>query len=132
MPVARLVTVHCLLTMIVAQHWEIYQLDVHNVFLHGNLDEEVYMSFPLGFSSSHVDVCWLYKSIYGFRQASRNWFDKLSKSLKRNGFAQAIANHSLSTLSRGDIFLAMLVYVDDLVVVGNNSRHCCLFKEYLS
>lgn len=108
-------------------------MDVHNAFLHGVLEEEVYMQLPPGFSSAKAgSVCRLRKSLYGLRQSSRNWHAKLADSLHRYGFKQSGADHSLYTYTRGDIFIGVLVYVDDLVVVSNNSANCALFKSYLS
>lgn len=67
-PVAKLVAVHCLLTVVVAKGWEIHQMDVHNAFLHGDLDKEVYMSLPPSFRSSGPrKVCRLHKSLFGLR-----------------------------------------------------------------
>ncbi|PKI79314.1 hypothetical protein CRG98_000259, partial [Punica granatum] len=131
-PVAKLVTVRCLLTVAVARGWEMHQMDVQNAFLHGNLDEEVYMRLPPGFFSRRKEVvCRLRKSLYGLRQASRNWYSKFADALRGYGFHQSDADHSLFIYSRGEVFLGVLVYVDDLIVVGNSSAHCASFKKYL-
>ena len=64
-------------------------MDVHNAFLHGDLEEEVYIKFPPGFRTDDAtQVCRLHKSLYGLKQAPRCWFAKLSEALKRDGFIQ--------------------------------------------
>jgi len=94
-------------------------MDVHNAFLHGDLEEEVYMKLPLGFQVSIPGkVC---KSLYGLKQAPRCWFAKLSASLKGYGFPQSYPNYSLFSMNNGNIHLSVLVYVDDLIVAGNDS-----------
>ncbi|PKI72918.1 hypothetical protein CRG98_006618 [Punica granatum] len=130
-PVAKLVTIRCFLAVAIAMKWEIHQMDVHNAILHGDLHEEVYMSLPPSLSTARLgQVCRLHKSLYGSRQASRNWFSKLADALYAYGFKQCGADHSLFTYSRGTIFIAVLVYVDDLLEAGNSSAHCNSFKRH--
>ncbi|PNY16822.1 retrovirus-related Pol polyprotein from transposon TNT 1-94 [Trifolium pratense] len=131
-PVAKMTTVRCLLTVAVAKGWELHQMDVSNAFLHGDLDEEVYMQVPEGYHTPKAGmVCRLRKSLYGLKQASRNWYSKLSHALIEYGFQESHADHSLFTYSREGEFMAVLVYVDDLVIAGNYSDTCTNFKQYL-
>lgn len=98
-PVAKMVTVRTFLSVAAAKSWELHQMDVHNAFLHGDLDEEVYMKMPLGFVTSQPNkVCRLRKSLYGLRQAPRCWFAKLAAALKKYGFLQSQSDYSLFTL----------------------------------
>ena len=80
-------TVRFLLKVSAAKRWEIRQMDVHNDFLHGDLEEEIYMQLPPGFKASDPSkVCRLRKSLYGLKQSPRCWFTKLSKALLSFGF----------------------------------------------
>ncbi|CAH9142456.1 unnamed protein product [Cuscuta epithymum] len=131
-PVAKMVTVRMFLAVAVAKNWELHQLDVHNAFLHGDLDEEVYMKPPPGFLSSRPgQVCRLKKSLYGLRQAPRCWFAKLTASLKQYGFRQSYSDYSLFTMHQGSAQLYVLIYVDDLIIEGNDCGAISRFKSYL-
>nr|GEV50301.1 DNA helicase INO80 isoform X2 [Tanacetum cinerariifolium] len=96
--------------------------DIQNAFLHGNLKEQVYMKQPPGFIDPQRPnhVCLLHKSLYGLKQAPRAWFERLSKALFDLGFKGSKTDPSLFIYSRGDTLLYILVYVDDIIVTGNN------------
>ncbi|KAK3035428.1 LOW QUALITY PROTEIN: hypothetical protein RJ639_032853, partial [Escallonia herrerae] len=131
-PVAKLVTVQCLLAIASIKKWELHQLDVNNAFLHGDLEEEVYMKIPQGFSKQGENrVCRLQKSLYGLRQASRNWYHKFTQSLLVVGFIQSQSDHSLFTFACKGSFLAVLIYVDDVIVTGTDSAKISWLKHYL-
>lgn len=86
-PVAKLTTIRLLLAIASSQNWLLHQLDVHNAFLHGSLDEEVYMSLPPGVTPTTPNqVCRLLKFIYGLKQSSRQWFASLSAFLILDGY----------------------------------------------
>ncbi|XP_076893891.1 uncharacterized protein LOC143546021 [Bidens hawaiensis] len=120
-PVAKLVTVCTLLAVAVKRNWVIHQLDVNNAFLHGDLNEEVYMKVPQGFDKGkEKKVCRLRKSLYGLKQASRNWYQKFTSALLEMGFRQCKADHSLFIFNTKETFIAALIYVDDVIVVGND------------
>jgi len=128
-----MVIVRCFPSVAAAKGCELHQMDVRNSFLHGYLDEEVFMKMPPSFRSSDPHkVCRLRKSLYGLRQAPRQWFSKLSSKLLEYGFVQSYANYSLFTYYKDGKYMAFLVYVDDLVLTGNDSRTCSQVKDYLT
>lgn len=129
---AKLTTVRTLLEVAVAMNWKVHQMDVHNAFLHGDFKEEVYMKMPPGFSASDPNkVCRLKKSLYGLKQAPRCWFAKLTSALKKAGFKQSYSDYSLFTYIRNGKSLRVLIYVDDLVIVGSDLNMVEKFKTHL-
>lgn len=130
-PVAKLVTLHCLLAIAAAKSWFLHQLDVHNAFL--DLDEKVYMHPPPGYYSKGEKLfCRLHKSLYSLKQASHQWYSKVSHVLTLAGFCQSHADHSLFTKTTGIVFTAILIYVDDILVTGNNLSTITALKDHLA
>jgi hypothetical protein len=77
--VAKMTTIRAIIAMVAAKGWSLHQMDVKNVFLHGDLHEEVYMEQPRGYvDQTHPNlVCRLKKTLYGLKQALRAWSDKI-------------------------------------------------------
>lgn len=107
--------------MAVSNNLFIHQCDFNNVFLHGDLVEEMYMLPPPGYcKKGDKRVCKLNRSIYGLKQTSIKWFTKLSESLDTIGFIQSKTDSSLFTKKNGSFFTFILCYVDDMIIIGNS------------
>ncbi|GKC00752.1 ribonuclease H-like domain-containing protein [Tanacetum coccineum] len=108
-----------LIGLVVSNNWPLFQLDMNNDFLYDDLHEEVYMAFPPGcYDKNKTKVCKLIKSFYGLKQAPRQWNAKLTCALLENGFIQSKNDYSLYVKSKKGLFIALLVYVDDIVITG--------------
>ena len=95
-PVAKMTTVRLVLALESLNHGNLHQLDVNNAFLHGDLQADMYMTLPPGVSpSKRNQVCKLMKSLYGLKQASKKWYEKLTSVLLQQHYIQATSDHSL-------------------------------------
>ncbi|XP_062028859.1 uncharacterized mitochondrial protein AtMg00810-like [Rosa rugosa] len=132
-PVAKMSTMRVLLSVAVNHAWPLYQMDVKNVFLHGDLEEKVYMKLPPSHPQSHDPkiVCKLHKSIYGLKQSPRAWYAKLSSVLEEVGFQRSNADSSLFVRIGSTSKLVVLIYVDDLIVTGDNVEEINTLKQSL-
>jgi len=120
-PVAKLTTVRTVIALASMNKLHIHQLDVNNAFLHGDLQEDVYMLVPSGITLSKPNqVCKLIKSLYGLKQASRKWNEKLTSLLVLHHYTQSTSDHSLFIKKTDTSFTVLLVYVDDVIIVGNS------------
>lgn len=90
-------TIRTVLCIAVSRGWSLRQLDVKNAFLHGFLNEDIYMIQPPGFidPTKPTHVCKLNKSLYGLKQAPRAWFHRMTSFLLSVGFIQSVADSSL-------------------------------------
>ena len=123
-PVAKMNTVRILLSLDAHNNRQLLQYDVKNTFLHGDLDEEIYMNIPPGFEGNTCNkVCKLKKALYGLKQSTRAWFGRFPKVMKEFGYKQSQGDHTLfiKDFAAGGV-TAHLVYVDDIIVTGNDER----------
>ncbi|RVW39327.1 Retrovirus-related Pol polyprotein from transposon RE2 [Vitis vinifera] len=96
-PVAKIGSICLLLSMADMRSWPLYQLDIKNVFLHGDLAKEVYMEQPPGFVAQGESslVCRLRSSLYGLKQSPRAWFSHFSSVVQEFGMFRSIAGRSI-------------------------------------
>ncbi|KAG8488706.1 hypothetical protein CXB51_016682 [Gossypium anomalum] len=125
-PVVKPTTIRVVLTLVVSFGWALRQVDINNAFLNGDLHEEIYIVQPPGFEQQGVSgqqlVCRLRKALYGLKQAPRAWFHKLKEFLLVSNFTASKADNSLFICHSGSTLVYVLIYVDDIIITGNNSQ----------
>jgi Reverse transcriptase (RNA-dependent DNA polymerase) len=106
---------------------------VKNVFLHGDLLEEMYMEVPPGFGTKQTvgKVCRLKKSLYGLKQSPRAWFDRFRKAMVGMGYQQTNADHTVFFKRHGAHITVLAVYVDDMIISRNDEEEIALLKRKL-
>ncbi|RVW25573.1 Retrovirus-related Pol polyprotein from transposon RE1 [Vitis vinifera] len=115
--------------------WPLQQFDVKNAFLHGELSEEVYMDLLPGCMVPEKQcqkVCKLKKSLYGLKQSLRAWFGRFTKSMRAFGYRQSNSDHTLFLKKQHGKITTLIVYVDDMVVTGNDPEERKALQNYLS
>src|SRR5438128_308180 len=129
-PVAKMSTVRALISCATNFGWPLHQLDVKNAFLHGDLQEEVYMEISLGFMNKTIGkVCRLNKSLYGLKQSPRAWFDRFRRAICDMDYTQCNGDHTVFYKHRGTHITILAVYVDDIVITGDDVEEIKWLKK---
>ena len=118
-PVARLSSVRTLIVVSKTQKWLLFQMDVKNVFLNGELSEEVYMKLPPGYSHPPgfpQRIFRLWRALYGLKQVPRAWFAKFSSTVSQHGFSDSSFDTTLFLRRSGHGITILLLYVDDMII----------------
>ncbi|WKA08959.1 hypothetical protein VitviT2T_026639 [Vitis vinifera] len=131
-PVARISSVRALLAVAAARKWDLFQMDVKNAFLNGDLSEEVYMQPPPGLSIESNKVCHLRRALYGLKQAPRAWFAKFSSTIFRLGYTASPYNSALFLRRTDKGTILLLLYVDDMIITGDDLSGIQELKDFLS
>jgi hypothetical protein len=129
-PVARLDTMRLLLAVAAQENWKVYQLDVKSAFLNGFLQEEIYVEQSEGYIKEGEEdkVCLLKKALYGLKQTPRAWYSRIDEYLQNLGFAKSFSESTLYVKQNGANILIISLYIDDLLVTGNNTSFVEKFK----
>ncbi|GAA0144949.1 hypothetical protein LIER_05263 [Lithospermum erythrorhizon] len=129
---AKLNTIRILLSLATSLDWELHQLDIKNVFLNGELEEEVYMIQPPGFEQGSDKVCKL-QSLYGLKQSPRACFKRFSREVKNHGYKQSQTDHTMFIKHTGmGKITILIVYVDDIIITGNDVAEIKNMKKLLA
>ena len=131
-PIAKMTSVRLFISLATAYNWDLHQLDIRNVFLHGDL-QEVYKEQPLGFVAQGGigRVYRLRKSLYGMKQSTRAWFGKFSQAVEKFGIQKSKSDHSVFYRNSSSGIILLVVYVDDIVIIGSGSNSILSLKSFL-
>jgi len=123
-PFVRLTTIRVVLAMCAALDSHLEQLDVKTYFLHGELEEEIYMLQPEGFKEQGNEnlVCRLTKSLYGLKQVPICWYKRFDSFIISLNYNRMSSDHCTYYKRFDDNdFIILLLYVDDMVVGPNKN-----------
>lgn len=124
-----------MLSIVVDKDLEMEQLDVKTVFLHGSIDEEIYMDQPPGYEVEGEEhkVCRLMRSLYGLKQAPRQWNKCFDLYMTENGFEKSEFDLCVyfKKLEGGE-YIYLLLYVDDMLLVSKNMKDVEKVKKMLA
>lgn len=133
-PVVRFVSIRLILAIVAHLDLELFQMDVKTAFLNGELDEEIYMDQPMGFQVKGQErkVCHLKRSIYGLKKSSRQWYIRLHQAIITMGFTMMEEDHCVYVKKIENKFLILSLYVDDILLAGNDLELIKTTQEWLS
>lgn len=131
-PVVKMTTLRILLSLANQEGWHVHQMDVKCAFLNGVLDEQVFMRQPSGFERGGSLVCRLNKAIYGLKQASRKWNERFHEFMCRMNFKRSEQDYCLYYCSMDTAVIYVVIYVDDILIIGSSEKAICDLKQKLS
>ena len=123
-PVAKVTSIILLLSVAATFDFEVEQMDVKTAFLHRDLEEEIYMKQPQGFTVKGKKEleCRLKNSLYGLKQSPRMWYQKFDTYIRGLGFTRSKEDHCVYFKLIGDCVIYLVLYVDDILLIGNEKE----------
>ena len=133
-PVINIIIVRVLIALAVSKAWKVWQMDVINAFLYGEVNQEIYMEQTKGFAikEKHEFVCKLRKTLYGLKQVPTTWYEKIVKFLVQSGYTVTPANSKLFIKKHEGKLTMVLVYVDNLIITGDDETEIQRTRDNLS
>jgi hypothetical protein len=120
---------------IVAMHdLELEQLDVKTAFLHGELEEDIYMDQPEGYVVPGKEdlVCKLKRSLYGLKQSPRQWYKRFDSFMLTHGFERSQYDSCVYIKFVNGSPIYLLLYVDDMLIAAKSMKEITILKNQLS
>lgn len=132
-PVLRITTFRILIAIAAQFRFLLHQMDVRTAFLHGDLEEEIYMKQPPGYISGELPnyVCRLLKSLYGLKQSPRQWYQRFHQCMINLGYLRLQSDPNVYSRHATGIFLLLAIYVDDILLLCNSQSALDAAKEEL-
>ncbi|GJZ61657.1 putative ribonuclease H-like domain-containing protein [Tanacetum coccineum] len=132
-PVARIEAIRIFLAFASYMGFIVYQMDVKSAFLYGTIDEDVYVSQPLGFVDPHhpKKVYKVVKALYGLHQAPRAWYTTLSAFLEQSGYTRGTIDKTLFIKKDKKDIMLVQVYVDDIIFGSTKKSWCDEFEALM-
>ncbi|KAL3623658.1 hypothetical protein CASFOL_032474 [Castilleja foliolosa] len=123
-PVVKQTTIRLILALVTNLDLELDQMDVTTAFLHGELEEEIFMNQPTGFEKGENKVCLLKKSLYGLKQAPRQWNKRFDLFMNSIGYKRSMYDNCAYTNGGNDwsTRVLLLLYVDDILIIGKSRK----------
>ena len=115
-PVIRMETIRAILAIAPTRKLHIYQLDIKGAYLNGTLKEKVYMKQPEGYEDGTGQICQLIKTLYGLRQAGREWNRELDQKMRKRGYMRLRSDPCVYIYCVDDDFVTITVWVDDMLI----------------
>ncbi|GJU82093.1 retrovirus-related pol polyprotein from transposon TNT 1-94 [Tanacetum coccineum] len=132
-PVTRITSIRMIIAIAALRNLEIHQMDVKTAFLNGDLEEEIYMNQPEGFTAPGQEgkVCRLVKSLYGLKQAPKQWHQKFDNTMLESGFKINECDKCVYVKDTSSGYVILCLYVDDMLIVGSNDKMIRSTKDML-
>nr|GEV36290.1 retrovirus-related Pol polyprotein from transposon TNT 1-94 [Tanacetum cinerariifolium] len=133
LPVTRITSIRMILAITALRNLEVHQMDVKTAFLNGDLEEEIYMNQPEGFIAPGQEgkVSRLFKSLYGLKQAHKQWHQKFDHAMLKGGFKINECDKCVYVKDTSNGYVILCLYIDDMLIVGSNDKMIKSTKDML-
>lgn len=127
--VAKSMSYKTIIALATSHDWDIDQMDIITAFLHGDVEQDIFVEQPFGFDKNDK-VCHLRKALYGLKQSPRLWQNKLKSTLLSGGFAPLVTDESIYLNKTTKVII--ITYVDDILITGPTRANIDSTKGFLA